>query len=137
VPALTESEITALENGPAATTFIAPLSGQVGLVGGVRNDDSSVAEVLLVWIPGGDEAASNQLYRNAFDVLLRTVNPELTADERAALGDDLGLTAQAPPFPANESVAAEAFPDRFARFVRDTSAASDTAIISVVDARPR
>jgi hypothetical protein len=137
VPALTESEITALENGPAATTFIAPLSEQVGLVGVVRNDDSSVAEVLLVWIPGGDEAASNQLYRNAFDVLLRTVNPELTADEQAQLGDDLGLTPQAPPFPANESVAAEAFPDRFARFVRDTSAASDTAIISVVDARPR
>ena len=47
VPVLTESEITALENGPAATTFIAPLSDRVGLVGVVRNDDSSVAEVLL------------------------------------------------------------------------------------------
>jgi hypothetical protein len=137
VPVLTEGEVTDLENGPAATTFIAPLSDEVGLVGVVRNDDQSVAEVLLVWIPGGDEAASNQLYRDAFDVLVRTVNPELTVDERVDLGIDLGLTAQAPPFPTDDRVTVDAFPDRYSRFVRDTTAADDTAIISVVDARPR
>lgn len=137
VPVLTEGEITALENGPAATTFIAPLSDRVGLVGVVRNDDESVAEVLLVWIPGGDEAASNQLYRDAFDVLVRTVNPDLTVEELATLGGDLGMTAQAPPFPIDKPVTAEAFPDRYTRFVRDTEAADDTAIISVVEARPR
>ncbi len=137
VPVLTEGEITALENGPAATTFIAPLSDRVGLVVVVRNDDESVAEVLLVWIPGGDEAASNQLYRDAFDVLVRTVNPVRTAADRAELGTDLGLTAQAPPFPTDDTVTADAFPDRYSRFVRDTEAADDTAIISVVDARSR
>jgi hypothetical protein len=96
-----------------------------------------VAEVLLVWIPGGDETASNQLYRDSFDVLLRTVNPDLTPDERAQLGADLGLTAQAPPFPSDETVTAEAVPNRYSRHVRDTSAAANTAIISVVDGRPR
>ena len=71
-------------------------------------------------IPGGDEAASNQLYRNAFDVLLRTVNPDLTADERAQLATDLGLNAQAPPFPSGETITAEAVPNRYSRYVRDT-----------------
>src|SRR5690606_10692492 len=68
VPALTEAAVTALDNGPSATTFIAPLSDRVGLVGVVRNDDQTVSKVLLVWIPGGDQAVSNQLYRDAFDV---------------------------------------------------------------------
>ena len=137
VPAVTEAEVTALENGPTATTFIAPLSDRVGLVGVVRNDDQSVAKVLLVWIPGGDEASSNQLYRDAFDVLVRTVNPDLTADARAQLGDELGLSSQAPPFPAGGTATAEEFPDRFTRYVRATSASDDTSVISVVDARAR
>jgi hypothetical protein len=47
------------------------------------------------------------------------------------------LTAQAPPFPTDETVTAEAFPDRYPRFVRDTSVSEDAAVISVVDARPR
>jgi hypothetical protein len=47
------------------------------------------------------------------------------------------MTAQAPPFPIDETVTADAFPDRYTRFVRDTEAADDTAIVSVVDARPR
>ena len=133
---MTEAEVSTLENGPTATTFIAPLSDRVGLVGVVRNDDRSVAKALLVWIPGGDEASSNQLYRDAFDVLVRTVNPGLTADARAQLGNELGLSPQAPPFSAGETATAEEFPNRFTRFVRPTSASDDTAVISVVDARP-
>ena len=113
------------------------MSDRVGLVGVVRNDDRSVAEALLVWIPGGDEASSNELYRDAFDVLLLTVNPRLTADARAQLGNELGLSPQAPPFSADETATAEEFPDRFTRLVRATSVSDDTAVISVVDARPR
>ena len=90
-----------------------------------------------MWIPGDEDAASNQLYRDAFDVLLRTVNPGRTAEDRAQVGSDLGLTTQAPPFPTAETVTAEAFPDRYTRFVRDTAVSEDIAIISVVEARPR
>jgi hypothetical protein len=137
VPALTDGELTAVENGPTATTFIAPLSKQVGLVGVVRNDDRSVAEALLVWIPGGDEPSSNQVYQQAFDVLAQTVSPGLNAEDRAQLAADLGLSPQAPPFPAGERATAEALPDRYARFVHPTSASDATTVISVVDARPR
>jgi hypothetical protein len=70
-------------------------------------------------------------------VLLGTVNPDLTGKERAQVGSDLGLTAQAPPFPTDETVTAEAFPVRYSRFVRDISVSEDAAVISVVDARPR
>jgi hypothetical protein len=103
----------------------------------VRNDDQSVAEVLLVWIPGGDEASSNQLYRDAFDVLVRTVNGDVGADELAELAEGLGLSTQAPPFPAGEVTTSEFLSDRYSRFVRPTSVSDDTAVISVVDARPR
>jgi hypothetical protein len=135
VPALTDSEVTALEDGPTATTFIAPLSDHVGLVGVVRNDDQSVAKALLVWIPGGDHDESNQLYRDAFDVLLRTVNPNLTPDARARVASGLGLSALAPPFAAGETATAEEYPDRFTRYVRATSVSDDTSVVSVVDAR--
>jgi hypothetical protein len=137
VPALSENQVTALENGPSATTFIAPFSDEVGLVGVVRNDDDSVAEALLVWIPGGDETASNELYRESFDVLVRTVNPSLSADQRAQLADQLGLSSEAPPFPQGQTANAVAGTDRYNRFVRSTSASPNTAVISVVDARPR
>jgi hypothetical protein len=137
VPALTAAEVTTLENGPTATTFIAPLSDHVGLVGVVRNDDQSVAKALLVWIPGGDQDVSNQLYRDAFDVLLRTVNPDLTPDARARVGNELGLSALSPPFAVGETTTAEEFPDRFTRYVRATSVSDDTSVVSVVDARPR
>jgi hypothetical protein len=61
----------------------------------------------------------------------------VAVDERAELGGDLGLTAQATPFPTDETVTVDAFPDRYSRFVRDTTAADDTAIIAVFDARPQ
>jgi hypothetical protein len=137
VPALTAAEVTTLENGPTATTFIAPLSENVGFVGVLRNDDRSVTKALLVWIPGGDQAATNQLYRNAFDVLVRTVNPDLPPDARARLSNELGLSALAPPFSAGETATAEELPHRFTADVRATSVSDDTSVISVVDARPR
>ena len=115
MPRLTEQDITSLENGPTATTFIAPFSDEVGMVGVVRNDDQSVAEALLVWIPGGDEASSNQLYRDAFDVLVRTVNPSLDAAARADLADELGLSSDAPPFPQGQTANAVAGTDRYNR----------------------
>jgi hypothetical protein len=129
--------VSTLEKGSSATTFIAPFSDQVGLVGVVRNDDQSVAEALLVWIPGGDEEQSNELYRASFDVLVQTVNPALTADERAQLAEQLGVTSSAPPFPSGQTANAVAGTSRYNRFVRSTSASPNTAVISVVDARPR
>ena len=109
---------------------------RVGLVAVVR-DDGGVAEVILAWIPGGDEDESARLYRNAFDVLLRTVNPALTAQDRSGIASQLGLAEGRPPFDPGETVTADAFPQRYTRYVRGTSVSAETAVISVVDARPR
>jgi hypothetical protein len=136
VPTLSRDDVTELETGTNARTFVARLSGKVGLVAVVR-DDGSMAQILLAWIPGGDEATSTELYRGAFDVLVRTVNPALSDEERVALRDELGLDASRPPFPSAERATAEAFPQRYVRYVRDTAAADETAVISVIDARPR
>ena len=54
-------------------------------------DDGSVAELLLAWMPGGDESQERELYRAAFDVLQMTVNPALTPEERSATAETLGL----------------------------------------------
>jgi hypothetical protein len=137
VPEITRSAVERIDDGPAADTFLVRLSDRVGLVGVVRNDDGSLAEAILVWIPGGDEEASNQLYRDSFDVLTITVNPSLTVDQQEQLGRGLGLTPEAPPFPAGETVTMEAASDRYTRTTRDTRAADGTALISVVDASPR
>jgi hypothetical protein len=136
VPRVRREDVTELDRGPNGRTFVAPLSDQVGLVAVVR-DDGAVAQVLLAWIPGGDEEASNRLYRSAFDVLVVTVNPALSPTERGDLATTLGLDAGHPPFPADERADAEAAPQRYARVVRDTQVSDETAVISVVDARPR
>jgi hypothetical protein len=134
---VTRDAVTQIDDGPSASTFIVELTDRVGLVGVVRNDDNSVAEVILVWIPGGDESESSQLYRDAFEVLTRTVNPNITVDQQEQLGNGLGLTADAPPFPAGETATMESGTNRYTRTTRDTRAADGTALISVVDARPR
>jgi hypothetical protein len=136
VPRVRREDVVELDRGPNGRTFVAPLSDEVGLVAVVR-DDGAVAQVLLAWIPGGDEEASNRLYRDAFDVLVVTVNPALTAPERGELATALGLDASHPPFPAGERADAEAAPQRYARVIRDTQVSDETVVISVIDARPR
>lgn len=136
VPRLDRDDVIELDRGPNARTFVAPLSDEVGLVAVVR-DDGAVAQVLLAWIPGGDESDSNRLFRDAFDVLVRTVNPSLTSAERASLASALGVDADQPPFASADPVTAEAFPQRYTRSVRDTEVSDETAVISVIDGRPR
>jgi hypothetical protein len=65
------------------------------------------------------------------------VNPDLTPDARARVGNELGLSALSPPFAVGETATAEEFPDRFTRYVHATSVSDDTSVVSVVDARPR
>jgi hypothetical protein len=136
VPRITREQVTELDTGANATTFVAALSDRVGLVAVVR-EDGAVTEVLLAWIPGGDEEDSARLYRNAFDVLLRTVNPALTAQDRSGIAAQLGVTEGRPPFDPGETLTADVFPQRYTRYVRDTSVSPETAVISVIDARPR
>ena len=62
-------------NGPTADTFVVYLSDDVGLLGVVRKSDQSVAQVIEVWVPGGDQVASSALFRNAFDVLIADAHP--------------------------------------------------------------
>jgi hypothetical protein len=134
VPPIDPANAQRIQEGPQANTMGVRLGGQVGVLAVIRKSDRSVAEAMLVWIPGGDQAASNQLYRDAFDVFLRTLNPTLDEAERASIASTLGLSPQAPPFPVGSTATAEAVPHRYTRSALATPSA---VVISAVDSRPR
>jgi hypothetical protein len=102
VPTLSSSDLT-INPGPGADTYIAPLTDQVGLVGVVNHSNGQVSQVILVWVPGGNQTQSNQVFRNAFNVLTKTLDATVTADEQTAATQALGLTASTPPFPSGSS----------------------------------
>jgi hypothetical protein len=134
VPTISRDDATDIDDGPSADTVLVRLSSNVGLLGVVRNDDQSLAEVILVWVPGGDEAASNQLYRNAFDVMVRTLDPSLDQAARTALAGNLGLSSSQPPFADGATASARAGAQLYTLGVR---ADVDASYIAAVDGRPR
>ena len=132
VPQISSSDVTQVDDGPEADTVIVRLSDSVGLLGVIRNNDQSLAEVVLVSVPGDDDAAANQLYRNAFDVLVRTLAPTLDQAARTALAGQLGLSSTQPPFPEGTSATARAEGQRYTAGFR---ADLEASFITVVDAR--
>jgi hypothetical protein len=137
VSQITQSDVRTFKDGPTATTFLVELSDDVGLLGVVRKSDGSVAEVIEVWVPGGTEPAGSQLFRDAFDVLLRTLNPDLDQAGRVAVAAQLGVTPSTPPFPAGTTATATAPPNRYGSFTRMTDDYGEVSAINVVDGRPR
>jgi hypothetical protein len=74
------------------------LPPQVGLVGKLTAPRSGQLEkVMLAWMPGPDENSSS-FYWSCFDLLVRAVSPEATADEIAGLASALGRAPGTPPF---------------------------------------
>ena len=83
------------------------LPPQVGLLAQVTAPGSGqLAEVMLVWIPGADDAASSDFYWEAFGVLTQTVTPGTTPDETAAIEQSLGKQPGMPPFTTPASTTA-------------------------------
>jgi hypothetical protein len=67
-----------------------------------KTADGPIAEAFLAWLPlsdSADQAAQNTLYRNAFNVLIKTVNSGATSAQQSRVSNDLGLTPDKPPFP--------------------------------------
>ncbi len=121
--------MTQVDDGPEADTVIVQLSDSVGLLGVIRNNDQSLAEVVLVSVPGDDDVAANQLYQSAFDVLVRTLAPSLDEAARTALAGQLGLSNSQPPFPAGTSATATAEAQRYtAGFRADLQASFITVV---------
>ncbi len=115
VPTLSRSQITKIVDGPFAGAFLATLSPtegnkmapQVGLIGTMSTTDpTQIAELLLVYISGPDESASD-FYWEAFGVLTQAVDPEMTKAQIAALEDSLGREDGLPPFPEDTDNSAD------------------------------
>jgi hypothetical protein len=89
---------------------IADLGGNIRLALVSASQDGPIAEAVLVWLPpsgSDDQTQQNQVYRDGFAVLMKTVDDKVTADEQATTAGELGLGPDAPPFPAGTSADAE------------------------------
>lgn len=122
------------------TGSVANLGGNLRLV--VLTDDPSPAIIwaVLVWLP--DDAAAqptqNQLYQDAFAVLVRTVNPAATADQQSSLANQLGLTTELPPAADGTEAAATLEPQRYVLRALDISGVPGVdTLIGVTSAAPR
>jgi hypothetical protein len=116
-------------DGPEADTVIVALSDTVGLLGVIRNNDQSLAQVVLVSIPGDNDVTSNRLYQSAFDVLVHTLAPSLDEAARTELAAQLGLSNSQPPFPAGTSATATVEAQRYtAGFRADLQASFITVV---------
>jgi hypothetical protein len=107
VPSLSRDQITQIVDGPFAGAFLATLSPtggnkmapQVGLIGTMSTTDpTQIAELLLVYVSGPDESAS-EFYWESFGVLAQAVDPSITNKEIDALEQSLGREKGTPPFP--------------------------------------
>ena len=75
------------------------MAPQVGLIGTMSTTDpTQIAELLLVYVSGPDESAS-EFYWESFSVLAQAVDPSITDREIAALEESLGRVDDTPPFP--------------------------------------
>ena len=105
VPEISESQATVLTGDYAGYFLVtlAPVRGsklpaQVGLIAQLTAPESGqLAKVMLVWIPGADEASSD-FYWESFGVLTQAVTPGTTADQTAAIESALGKETGMPPF---------------------------------------
>jgi hypothetical protein len=95
---------------------VGDLGGNVRVVLVSATHDGPIAEAVLVWLPlsrVGDQAAQNTLYQNAFGVLMKTVNPNITPTDQEHVATKLGLSDSQPPFPVGTTANAELPPNRY------------------------
>ena len=130
VPRISSSDVTQVADGPEADTVIVPLSDSVGLLGVIRNNDQSLAQDVLVSVPGDNDVAANRLYQSAFDVLVRTLAPSLDEAARIELAGQLGLSNSQPPFPAGTSATATVDAQRYTAGFRADLQASFISVVA-------
>ena len=94
---------------PDHTASVADLGANLRLVALTDGSSGPVTLAVLVWLPlddPADQPQQNELYRDAFAVLVRSVYPDATTEEQSTLAGELGLSAALPP--AEEGASAEA-----------------------------
>ena len=91
------------------TASVADLGANLRLVALTDGSSGPVTLAVLVWLPlddPADQPQQNELYRDAFAVLVRSVYPDATTEEQSTLAAELGLSADLPP--AEDGASAEA-----------------------------
>jgi hypothetical protein len=116
VPTISQSQISQIIEGPRAGSFYATLTPtgsrnklppQVGIIGTLSaTDPTQLSEVLLVYVSGPDESASD-FYWEAFQVLTKAVDPSITDAQIADLEKSLGRAQGLPPFPDGTNKSAD------------------------------
>jgi hypothetical protein len=95
---------------------IADLGGNLRVVVASDTPTGPVAAAILVWLPvadSGQVSTQNQRYRDAFDVMMKTVNAAVTPDQQETVAGALGLTTTAPPFPVGATAETTLAPQRY------------------------
>jgi hypothetical protein len=107
---------------------IADLGGNIRVVLLSSSPDGPVAEVVLAWLPltgSDDQATQNQAYRDAFNVVMTTVNDAVTPQEQETVANELGLDADHPPFAAETTNEATLRPQHYRLEALQPAGASD------------
>jgi hypothetical protein len=97
---------------------IANLGGNVRVALASKTADGPVAAAILAWLPppsSADQATQDALYRDAFSVLMKTVNPSVTASQQTAVATHLGLSPSKAPFAAGATADATLPPQHYRR----------------------
>jgi len=97
-------------------TSVADLGGNIRVVVASNTPSGPLAAAVLVWLPLSDPsqaATQNEMYRNAFFVLVKTVNSAATEQQQATLATQLKLTPTTPPFPTGASASATLNPEQY------------------------
>ena len=95
---------------------MANLGGNLRVGAVLRGTSGAVTQVALGWLPLADEAeqaAQNAAFNDAFAILVRTVNPGVSAEQQSDLASQLGISSTQPPFPTGTSNAASLDQERY------------------------
>ena len=101
-------------NGTSAD--VANIGGNLRVGAVVSAANGPVTQVALGWLPLADESQQpqqNAAFQDTFAVLVRTVNPGVSAGQQTDLASQLGISATQPPFPTGTKTNATLLPERY------------------------
>jgi hypothetical protein len=103
---------------------IANIGGNLRVGAVVNGSNGAVTQVGIGWLPlaeGADQTAANTAFQDAFAILVKTVNPGVTAGQQATLSSQLTISDTQPPFEAGTKEAATLAPERYVLEAVDVS----------------
>jgi hypothetical protein len=120
---------------------VADLGGNIRMAVISANAGAPVSQAMLIWLPdlgGANQATQNQLYRDAYAVLIQTVNPSAAEADIITLGQTLGLSASNPPAPSGSTTTGTLPPENYELFTASPSGIiGASTVLSVVSSLAR